>query len=137
MREGISRLRWLRAATLMLLGLVAAWSWLFLVSKWGPAKRIDILTFKAGVTSRLMRTLLRFPESSMHEHDAAGMSAIYATPEYYAMTEQDQDAAKFQPDKFAVFYLFEDIHMGELPEAPIIAPKMREVAALVEAASAH
>src|SRR6266571_7957245 len=65
-----------------------------------------------------MRTLLRFPETSMHEHDAAGMSAIYATPEYYAMTEQDQDAAKFQPDKFAVFYLFEDIHMGELPEAP-------------------
>ena len=103
---------------LMLLGLVAAWSWLFLVSKWGPAKRIDILTFKAGVTSRVMRTLLRFPESTMHEHDAAGMSAIYATPEYYAMTEQNQDAAKFQPDKFAVFYLFEDIHMGELPEAP-------------------
>ncbi len=118
MRDGISRLRWVRAATLTLLGLVAAWSWLFLVSKWGPAKRIDILTFKAGVTSRVMRTLLRFPETSMHEHDAAGMSAIYATPEYYAMTEQDQDAAKFQPDKFAVFYLFEDIHMGELPEAP-------------------
>ncbi|PYU21454.1 MAG: hypothetical protein DMG30_17530 [Acidobacteria bacterium] len=100
MRDGISRLRWVRAATLMLLGLVAAWSWLFLVSKWGPAKRIDILTFKAGVTSRVMRTLLRFPESSIHEHDAAGMSAIYATPEYYAMTD------------------FEDIHMGELPEAP-------------------
>lgn len=118
MREGISTSRWLRAATLMLLGLVAAWSWLFLVSKWGPAKRIDILTFKAGVTSRVMRTLLRFPESSMHEHDAAGMSAVYATPEYYAMTEQNQDEARFQPDKFAVFYLFEDIHMGELPEAP-------------------
>src|SRR5437016_8628165 len=118
MRDGISRLRWVRAATLMLLGLVAAWSWLFLVSKWGPAKRIDILTFKAGVTSRVMRTLLRFPESSIHEHDAAGMSAIYATTEYYAMTEQNQDAATFQPDKFAVFYLFEDIHMGELPEAP-------------------
>jgi cytochrome c-type biogenesis protein len=117
MRDGISNLRWLRAGMLMLLGLVAAWSWLFLVSKWGPAKRIDILTFKAGVTSKVMRTLLRFPESSMHEHDAAGMSAIYATPEYYAMTEQNQDAAKFQPDKFAVFYLFEDIHMGELPEA--------------------
>jgi cytochrome c biogenesis protein CcdA len=118
MTEGISRPRWIRAATLALFGLVAAWSWLFLVSKWGPAQRIDILTFKAGVTSRVMRTLLRFPESSMHEHDAAGMSAIYATPEYYAMTEQNQDAAKFQPDKFAVFYLFEDIHMGELPEAP-------------------
>src|SRR5260370_6357903 len=118
MKEGTSRLRWLRAATLMLLGLVAAWSWLFLVSKWGPAKRIDILTFKAGVTSRVMRTLLRFPESTMHEHDAAGMSSIYATPEYYSMTEQNQDAAKFQPDKYAVFYLFEDIHMGELPEAP-------------------
>jgi cytochrome c-type biogenesis protein len=54
----------------------------------------------------------------MHEHDAAGMSSIYATPEYYSMTEQNQDAAKFQPDKYAVFYLFEDIHMGELPEAP-------------------
>jgi cytochrome c biogenesis protein CcdA len=118
MKQGMGKLRWLRAATLMLLGLVASWSWLFLVSKWGPAKRIDILTFKAGVTSRVMRTLLRFPESTMHEHDAAGMSAIYATPEYYAMTEQNQDAAKFQPDKFAVFYLFEDIHMGELPEAP-------------------
>lgn len=118
MREGNSGLRWLRAAALMLLGVVAAWSWLFLVSKWGPAKRIDILTFKAGVTSRVMRTLLRFPEATMHDHEAAGMSSIYATPEYYAMTEQTQDAAKFQPDKFAVFYLFEDIHMGELPEAP-------------------
>src|SRR5438477_3925507 len=102
-------MRWIRASVLVVLGVLAAWSWLFLVSKWGPAKRIDILTFKAGVTSRVMRTLLRFPESSIHEHDAAGMSAIYATPEYYAMTEQNQDAATFQPDKFAVFYLFEDI----------------------------
>jgi cytochrome c-type biogenesis protein len=110
--------RWIRAGLLMLLGLVAAWSWLFLVSKWGPAKRIDILTFKAGVTSKVMRTLLKFPEETVHNHDAAGMSSIYATPEYYAMTEQNADAAKFQPDKFAVFYLFEDIHMGELPEAP-------------------
>src|SRR5260370_10078117 len=118
MKEGTSRRRWLRAATLMLLGLVAAWSWLFRVSKWGPAKRIDILTFKAGVTSRVMRTLLRFPEATTHEQDGAGISRIYATPEYYLMTEQNQDASKFQPDKYAVFYLFEDIHMGELPEAP-------------------
>jgi cytochrome c-type biogenesis protein len=101
----------------MLAGLVAAWSWLFLISKWGPAHRIDILTFKAGVTSKVMRTLLKFPEQTVHNHDAAGMSSIYATPEYYAMTEQNGDAAKFEPDKFAVFYLFEDIHMGELPEA--------------------
>src|SRR5438445_12047893 len=108
MRDGISRLRWVRAATLTLLGLVAAWSWLFLVSKWGPAKRIDILTFKAGVTSRVMRTLLRFPESTMHEHDAACMSGIYATPEYYAMTEQTADAAVSQADKYAVSSLFED-----------------------------
>ena len=118
MKSGTVGTRWVRAAALMLAGLVAAWSWLFLISKWGPAQRIDILTFKAGVTSRVMRTLLKFPEAVTHDHEDAGMSAIYATPEYYAMTEQTGDAAKFQPDKFAVFYLFEDIHMGELPEAP-------------------
>ena len=47
----VDRSRWLRAAALALVGLVAAWSWLFVVSKWGPASRIDILTFKAGLTS--------------------------------------------------------------------------------------
>src|SRR5258708_5651379 len=34
------------------------------------------------------------------------------------MTEQNQEAAKYQPDKFSVFYLFEDIHMGALPKSP-------------------
>jgi len=46
------------------------------------------------------------------------ISGIYATPAYYAMTEQNQEAAKYQPDKFSVFYLFEDIHMGALPKSP-------------------
>jgi cytochrome c-type biogenesis protein len=36
------------------------------------------------------------------------------------MTEQTHEADKYLPDKFAVFYIFEDIHMGELPEAPPI-----------------
>src|SRR5207244_10631830 len=46
------------------------------------------------------------------------ISGIYATPEYYTMTEQPQEAAKYQPERFTVFYVFEDIHMGELPEQP-------------------
>src|SRR6266581_1175008 len=121
MRDGISRLRWVRAATLTLLGLVAAWSWLFLVSKWGPAMRMDIFTFKAGVTSKVMRTLLKpaiAAGHAGHSHDAASISGIYATPEYYAMTEQPQEAAKYVPEKFTVFYVFEDIHVGDLPEQP-------------------
>jgi cytochrome c biogenesis protein CcdA len=46
------------------------------------------------------------------------ISGIYATPAYYAMTEQTEDSAKYLPDKFAVFYVFEDIHMGELAKKP-------------------
>jgi cytochrome c biogenesis protein CcdA len=117
---GGSRSRWFRAAALTLVGLVAAWSWLFIVSKWGPASRIDILTFKAGVTSKIMRTLMREGQSvsGHHSHTSAMISGIYATPAYYAMTEQNQEAAKYQPDKFAVFYLFEDIHVGALPKSP-------------------
>ncbi|PYS08746.1 MAG: hypothetical protein DMG15_26025, partial [Acidobacteria bacterium] len=34
------------------------------------------------------------------------------------MTEQPQEAAKYQPERFTVFYVFEDIHIGELPEQP-------------------
>ncbi len=116
--EQSSRLRWVRAGGLILLGLFAAWSWLFLVSQWGPAKRVDILTFKAGLTSKVMRTLLKPAQMAaghQHSHDAASISGIYATPEYYAMTEQTHEAAKYQPERFAVFYVFEDIHMGELP----------------------
>ena len=114
-------MRWIRASVLVVLGVLAAWSWLFVVSKWGPAKRIDILTFKAGVTSKVMRTLLKPAQPTGHaghSHDAASISGIYATPEYYAMTEQPQEAAKYLPEKFTVFYVFEDIHVGDLPEQP-------------------
>jgi cytochrome c-type biogenesis protein len=121
--QGAGRSRWLRAVVLTLVGLVAAWSWLFVVSKWGPASRIDILTFKAGITSKILRTLLKEGQSAggHHSHTSAMISGIYATPAYYAMTEQNQEAAKYQPEKFAVFYLFEDIHMGALPKSPPMA----------------
>src|SRR2546425_6634843 len=111
--EQVSGVRWVRAAGLILLGVFAAWSWLFVVSRWGPAKRIDILTFKAGLTSKVMRTLLKPAQQAghQHSHDAASLSGIYATPEYFAMTEQTREAAKYSPDRFAVFYLFEDIHL--------------------------
>lgn len=115
----VSRSRWLRAGALAFLGLIAAWSWLFVVSKWGPANRIDILTFKAGVTSQIMRALLKEGHGSgPHSHSSAMLSAIYATPTYYTMTEQTGESAKYLPDKYAVFYIFEDIHMGELPKSP-------------------
>jgi cytochrome c-type biogenesis protein len=120
MSEEISKSRWIRVAVLTLLGIVAAWSWLFVVSKWGPANRIDILTFKAGLTSKIMRTLLKSGQASGHEghsHTSAMVSGIYATPEYFAMTEQNQDAARYLPEKFAVFYVFEDIHVGDLAES--------------------
>jgi cytochrome c-type biogenesis protein len=113
--------RGFRAAVLIVLGLLAAWSWLFVVSRWGPAQRIDILTFKAGLTSKVMRRLLKPAEQTGHnghDHEAASLSGIYATPEYYALTEQARDAARYQPEQFAVFYLFEDTHIGELPTSP-------------------
>ena len=116
-RSGASR--WVRAGVLTLVGLVAAWSWLFVVSKWGPASRIDILTFQAGLTSKVMRTLLKEAKGTgHHDHTSAMLSGIYATPTYFAMTEQTQEASRYEPDKFAVFYLFEDIHMGALPKSP-------------------
>lgn len=116
MSEGISMSRWVRVAVLTLIGLVAAWSWLFVVSKWGPANRIDILTFKAGLTSKITRTLLKQGEGAGHHSHASSMvSGLYATPTYFAMTEQSREADKYLPEKFAVFYLFEDIHLGELP----------------------
>ena len=67
-----------------------------------------------------MRTLLRDGHSAAghHSHTSAMISGIYATPTYFTMTEQSRLAAKYQPDKFAVFYVFEDIHAGELPRTP-------------------
>lgn len=112
-----SNQQWVRATLLALFGILAAWSWLFVVSKWGPARRIDILTFKAGVTSEITRILLQPAyQAGHHSHAAPMMSGIYATPEYFAITERTQDAAKYLPDKFLVFYTFEDIHIGELPK---------------------
>ena len=119
--RGSTSRRGLRAAGLILLGVVAAWSWLFLVSRWGPAARIDILTFQAGMTSKVMRALLKPAEQAghgAHNHESAAISGIYGTPEYYAMTEQTSEAARYQPERFAVFYLFEDVHIGELPATP-------------------
>ncbi|MBI2186741.1 MAG: hypothetical protein HYU37_06395 [Acidobacteria bacterium] len=118
--------RWVRALTLALVGLVAAWSWLVVVSKWGPANRIDILTFKAGLTSTVQRTLLRQAEGTGHHSHAATMiSGLYATPTYFTMTEQSQDADRYRPDRFAVFYVFEDIHLGQLsPTAPAVSLKL-------------
>src|SRR3989449_10177921 len=105
-QERVSGVRWVRAAGLILSGVVAAWSWLFVVSRWGPAKRVDILTFKAGLTSKVMRTLLKPAQDAghHHSHDSASISGIYATPEYYTMTEQTREAAKYLPEQFAVFY---------------------------------
>lgn len=114
-----STLRWARAGVLVLLGLVAAWSWLFVVSRWGPEQRVDILTFKSGVTSKVMRALLKPAQGpGPHAHDATEITGDYATPEYFLMTEQTEEAAKYQPEKFNVFYVFEDTHMGELPLSP-------------------
>ena len=66
MGEEGRRFRWIRAAVLIFIGVFSAWSWLFVVSQWGPARRIDIMTFKAGLTSKIVRTLFgrlrRFPE---------------------------------------------------------------------------
>ena len=79
------RARWIRASDLALVGVFAAWSWLFLVSKWGPAMRMDIFTFKAGVTSKVMRTLLKPAQAtghSGHSHDAASIFRDLTTPEY-------------------------------------------------------
>lgn len=116
MREESSQLRWAKAAGLIVAGVLAAWSWLFVVSNWGPATRIDILTFKAGLSSKVMRTLLQPAYGSdHHDHASASVSGIYATPEYYAITEQIREASKYLPERFMVFYLFEDIHAGELP----------------------
>src|SRR5262249_50629085 len=116
----VNRSRWVKVGALTLLGIAAAWSWLFVVSKWGPANRIDILTFKAGLTSKIMRTLLKPAVAEGHpghSHTSAMISGIYATPEYFAMTEQTQEANKYLPEKYAVFYVFEDIHVGELSES--------------------
>jgi len=111
----IGAARWVRAGLLTLIGLVAAWSWLFVLSTWGPANRIDILTFKAGLTSTVQRTLLRQGEGAgHHSHAAAMVSGLYATPAYFTMTEQPQEADRYRPDRYAVFYLFEDIHLGQL-----------------------
>lgn len=111
--------RWLRAGALALIGLVAAWSWLIVVAKWGPANRIDIMTFKAGMTSSIMRTLLRSGEGGgRHDHASGMISGVYATPTYYAMTEQVREADTYLPDRYAVFYLFEDVHVGELGRTP-------------------
>jgi cytochrome c-type biogenesis protein len=118
-RKGSNRLRWARATALILLGFVAAWSWLFVVSRWGPEQRTDILTFKSGVTSKVMRALLKPAQGGdSHNHEATSVSGVYATPEYYLMTEQTQEAAKYEPDQFNVFYLFEDSHIGGLGSSP-------------------
>jgi cytochrome c biogenesis protein CcdA len=120
--EGAKGARWMRAVILALVGVCAAWSWLFLVARWGPANRIDILTFKAGLTSNIMRTLLRDGQGNgHHSHASAMISGVYATPTYFAMTEQSRQADKYLPEKFAVFYLFEDIHVGALARsAPMV-----------------
>jgi cytochrome c-type biogenesis protein len=127
MPTGNTRQRLIRASVLVAIGLVAAWSWLFVISKWGPARRIDILTFKAGLTSKVMRTLLQPARGTgHHDHASASVSGIYATPEYYAMTEQSEDAAKYLPDRFAIFYVFEEIHVGVLPPSPPILTLLTE-----------
>src|SRR5262249_11547766 len=68
-----------------------------------------------------MRGLLKAAEpmgGHQHSHDSAAISGIYGTPEYYAMTEQTPADATYEPERFAVFYLFEDVHIGELPATP-------------------
>ena len=118
-RRGSNTLRWARATVLILLGFVAAWSWLFVVSRWGPEERTDILTFKSGVTSKVMRALLKPAQGTgSQSHEATSVSGVYATPEYYLMTEQTQEATKYQPDRFNVFYVFEDSHIGGLGSSP-------------------
>lgn len=128
MNEAIGKSRWVRVGILILLGLVAAWSWLFVVSKWGPANRIDILTFKAGLTSKIMRTLVRdgrAMDGGTHDHASDMISGIYATPEYFAMTEQNEKAARYLPERYPVFYVFEDIHVGSLsPSPPVVTLRL-------------
>ena len=118
-RRRANSFRLARATALLFLGVGAAWSWLFVVSRWGPEQRTDILTFKSGVTSKVMRALLKPAQGTGYQdHEATSVSGVYATPEYFLMTEQTEDAAKYQPNKFNVFYLFEDSHIGALGSSP-------------------
>jgi cytochrome c-type biogenesis protein len=75
-----------------------------------------------------MRTLVRQGQGTgHHSHASTMMSGVYATPTYFAMTEQAREADRYLPDRFSVFYLFEDIHVGEISRtAPLVSLRLAD-----------
>ena len=79
----------------------------------------------AGETSGVgrpetIRTLLM---RSGYGPGGEGVTALFATAEYFELTSQAGQAAEYQPDRNLVFLIWEDIHSGDLPDP--LAPSLR------------
>ena len=71
--------RWIRAVALSLIGLLAAWSWLFVVSKWGPAvDSMKVELMSAGVPQGATLAFARITPDPVREGARLGFTLAAA-----------------------------------------------------------
>lgn len=80
----------------------------------------DTNGLRGASTPEIIRGLLM---RSGYGPGGESVTALFAPPEYFQLTQQAGQAAQYQPDKNLVFLIWEDIHSGDLPDP--LAPLLR------------
>ncbi len=98
----------LAAVTLLVLGL---FGWLFVSQPWrgsdGPASGVS------AVSAEEITSLL---ERSGHGPGGSEVQVLWATPEYFRWSQQPDLARTYDTGNNLVFFLWENIHDGDLPD---------------------
>ncbi len=98
------------AAALLLAS--AALGWLLLAQPWRPLPPAPGGPTPAASAAELTRLLSR----SGYGPGGSDVRILWATPEYFRFTQQTALAARYGADRHLVFFVWENIHDGDLPD---------------------
>ncbi len=108
--------RWLIAGLLTVLAAVLAVGWLLPVALAG-GDQLDRSRESRNQNASSIAQFLTRDAGDLGLADGA-VSVLYATPNYFQIASKANQAAQYAPDQFLVFFINEEIHLGELPLSP-------------------
>lgn len=103
----------------LIVAVVAALIWVVIARTGNPGPVGTPAASPAASAEQITRTLAR----SGIGPGGSDVRVLWATAEYFQFTQQPAMAAHYQVDRYHVFFLWENIHDGDLPEMP--SPVMR------------
>lgn len=92
---------------------LAALAWVLVVSPWKQGSPNRLPLPPANPAAEITRLLSR----SGYGPGGSDVRVLWATPEYFSVTRQQALGAHYAVDKNLVFFVWENLHSGDLPQA--------------------